>query len=169
MIAAACSASCLVAGCGPLARSMRCRPCLAVNIQVGWSLSRFPSTVAVPATQFCFRRLPLHMVSFSSVPTIGFLHLYGSQLPKELVMVDRVVVLSSGDRVRLFRSRDAVAVQLDLVAVDDFVEGGKCLVLWLSEAVALRDGLSDLLDGPRQPVVTDFGSVLPARSRRTGQ
>jgi hypothetical protein len=60
-----------------------------------------------------------------------------------------VVELSSGDRLRLFRSSGVVTVQIDVVHLDDFVAGGRCIVLMISDAVALRDCLDDLLNGPR--------------------
>jgi hypothetical protein len=60
-------------------------------------------------------------------------------------MISRVVDLHGGGRVRVWRPGELVMVHFDVVRLDDFVDGGKCLSLLVGEAVRLRDGLDDLL------------------------
>jgi hypothetical protein len=78
-------------------------------------------------------------------------------------MTLRVVELHQGGRLRLWRADELVMIHFDIVRLEPFAEGGGCLPLLISEAVAFRDGFDDLLGLPRSVV---DGSSIPRRVRR---
>ncbi len=70
-------------------------------------------------------------------------------------MTERVVDLSCGGRLRIFRAGDAFTIHFDVLRLAEFGQAGLCLALSVSEAVRFRDALGDLLFAERSQATED--------------